>query len=776
MRVAAGSILAGLPAAVARRRLGLGAAVKSKSAKPGAARHRGRRRQVGIPRTASAAAAGLRQRRQGHPDRGDPGLRRSAGAGSARRARRGLQLHDRQRPRLRCYRRPYGTDWEDLDLDAAMDMIQDRVITARQRQPGRHPPPRSPSPGLGGATLERSRIPWCRTVRRLAHADRDQRSACSPPSPVWGWLGHSLDFQQIINSDCILMRARTSRVHGWAPGDEAEGRGLGRPRRPAVYEGSPARLRRVRAEIRPGPTSFIVGGLRDFIPAERQVLPRLCVAYTNAATIVTEESLIPRTSTDLSGLGAEALRFATSRYGDEDITSPAADTGRRFRPPDPAGGRRAISGNLRRAAQRRGTRLRRRGGRNATASPTRRCSIPAACWAALKRHFARYTPELVQEVGVAPIGPPASPAWSPNWASNKPRRSCSLGWSPGARSACSTSAAAAILQAPVRRERRPSRRRDSRPAQARLVGMRTDIPDLFDLLPGYLPMQLRRAEATWTAGAGRVGAASLGEARLLTCWRPHGSAASARLLYGSCRLTGRDPYDTVLAQLEGHLQKSSSAEPGGRVRNTRMQRDRHRQSRLAGRAGRRGHDRERDLVEEQPGDQRQRWTSARGAVPAGKPPPARKSGSFTNTERMLQIAVCRRSARAMPAATCSSSMSSAVASGRSWPPPVPKRSTGQVLDLTCRELPTVGMLGEPDSEPCWPRSTVGTPAASRCRPTPRLRPGRPGSRPLRLLDLLRCPRRSGLDQAAAGEAGARSVTGMGLGVGQPEGPLQQGVG
>ena len=30
------------------------------------------------------------------------------------------------------YRRPHGTDWEDLDLDTAMDMIADRVIAARQ--------------------------------------------------------------------------------------------------------------------------------------------------------------------------------------------------------------------------------------------------------------------------------------------------------------------------------------------------------------------------------------------------------------------------------------------------------------------------------------------------------------------------------------------------------------------------------------------------------------------------------------------------------------------
>ena len=31
------------------------------------------------------------------------------------------------------YRRPHGTEWEDLDLDTAMDMIADRVLDARRR-------------------------------------------------------------------------------------------------------------------------------------------------------------------------------------------------------------------------------------------------------------------------------------------------------------------------------------------------------------------------------------------------------------------------------------------------------------------------------------------------------------------------------------------------------------------------------------------------------------------------------------------------------------------
>jgi formate dehydrogenase major subunit len=31
------------------------------------------------------------------------------------------------------YRRPYGTEWEDLDLDTAMEMIADRVLDARNK-------------------------------------------------------------------------------------------------------------------------------------------------------------------------------------------------------------------------------------------------------------------------------------------------------------------------------------------------------------------------------------------------------------------------------------------------------------------------------------------------------------------------------------------------------------------------------------------------------------------------------------------------------------------
>ncbi|NAZ82949.1 dehydrogenase [Kineococcus sp. R8] len=38
-----------------------------------------------------------------------------------------------QRVRTVKYRRPYGTEWEDLDLETAMEMIVDRTIEARRR-------------------------------------------------------------------------------------------------------------------------------------------------------------------------------------------------------------------------------------------------------------------------------------------------------------------------------------------------------------------------------------------------------------------------------------------------------------------------------------------------------------------------------------------------------------------------------------------------------------------------------------------------------------------
>jgi formate dehydrogenase major subunit len=57
------------------------------------------------------------------------------------------------------YRRPHGTEWEDLDLDTAMDMIADRVIRTRKEfweweSDGKRTRRTLGIASLGGATLD----------------------------------------------------------------------------------------------------------------------------------------------------------------------------------------------------------------------------------------------------------------------------------------------------------------------------------------------------------------------------------------------------------------------------------------------------------------------------------------------------------------------------------------------------------------------------------------------------------------------------------------------
>jgi formate dehydrogenase major subunit len=57
------------------------------------------------------------------------------------------------------YRRPYGTEWEDLDLGTAMDMIADRVIATRRaswewERDGKRTRRTMAIASLGGATLD----------------------------------------------------------------------------------------------------------------------------------------------------------------------------------------------------------------------------------------------------------------------------------------------------------------------------------------------------------------------------------------------------------------------------------------------------------------------------------------------------------------------------------------------------------------------------------------------------------------------------------------------
>jgi formate dehydrogenase major subunit len=71
------------------------------------------------------------------------------------------QLHEHPRREYKVkYRRPHGTEWEELDLDTAMEMIADRLIAAREQtwededDEGRRLNRTLGFAHLGGATLD----------------------------------------------------------------------------------------------------------------------------------------------------------------------------------------------------------------------------------------------------------------------------------------------------------------------------------------------------------------------------------------------------------------------------------------------------------------------------------------------------------------------------------------------------------------------------------------------------------------------------------------------
>ena len=118
-----------------RDRLGLGAAVKSRRTEE--QRPRVRTADKVVASVCPYCAVGCGQQVYVQDGRvtqieGDPTSPVSRGRlcpkGSA-----SLQLTTGEARQYRVrYRRPFGTDWEDLDLDTAMDMIADRVIAARR--------------------------------------------------------------------------------------------------------------------------------------------------------------------------------------------------------------------------------------------------------------------------------------------------------------------------------------------------------------------------------------------------------------------------------------------------------------------------------------------------------------------------------------------------------------------------------------------------------------------------------------------------------------------
>ena len=206
-----------------------------------------------------------------------------------------------------------------------------------------------------------------------------------------------------------------------------------------------------------------------------RVFPRVRRAYTNATTIVAEDF---RDTEDLDGLfcglDARAAGYDVDSWQYEGMEARAG--GRAARASDDVG--RAGPWRARRAPR-----------HGEPPEWTTRCEHPRCVFQVLKRHFARYTPEMVEEVCGVPRERFLEVAEALCDNSGRERTTAfvySVGWTQHT-VGVQYIRAASILQLLLGNIGRPGGGILALRGHASIQGS-TDIPTLYNILPGYLPM------------------------------------------------------------------------------------------------------------------------------------------------------------------------------------------------------------------------------------------------------------------------------------------------
>ena len=240
--------------------------------------------------------------------------------------------------------------------------------------------------------------------------------------------------------------------------------------------------------IRAGADIAFVGGLINYVLQKNKYFHDYVVNYTNAPTIIDEDF---RDTEDLDGLFSgfdpehRTYDWTTWRYqGDDDIA--------------PASGARGMQRHHKREV-RQAARGEAHGSGGAAAHPEPdtdpTLQHPRCVFQILKRHFARYTPEMVAEVAGVPEEQFYQVARAITENSGRDRTTAfvySLGWTQHT-VGVQYIRTAAILQSLLGNMGRPGGGILAMRGHASIQGS-TDIPTLFDLLPGYLPMPFAHAD------------------------------------------------------------------------------------------------------------------------------------------------------------------------------------------------------------------------------------------------------------------------------------------
>ncbi|MBW8486866.1 formate dehydrogenase [Actinomadura parmotrematis] len=465
------------------------------------------------------------------------------------------------------YRRPHGTDWEELDLDTAMNMIADRVVATRGASFDWHDDEGTRVrrtlgvASLGGATLDNEEnylIKKLFTALGIVQVENQARvchsSTVAGLGTSFGRGGATTFMQDLQNSDCIVIQGSNyAEAHpvGFQWVVEAKARGAKIIHVDPRFTRTSA-LADLYVPIRAGSDIALLGGIINHVIGTGAWFRDYVVNYTNAATIVSEDF---RDTEDLDGLFS-GLDAETRHYDFHSWSYEGLDVA-------PASGDRDSGYEARIRESGRGESHGAGGASVGEGEPRTDPTLehPRCVFQILKRHYSRYTPEVVQEVcGITPdLFAELCESLTAN--SGRDRTSAfayAVGWtqhtvgSQYIRAAC-------ILQLLLGNIGRPGGGIQALRGHASIQGS-SDIPTLFDLLPGYIPMPHAHAHqdldafvAADAAEKGYWGNMRAYVTSLLKAWWGDAATAENDFAFDYLpKLTGsHSTYETALAQMDG---------------------------------------------------------------------------------------------------------------------------------------------------------------------------------------------------------------------------------
>jgi formate dehydrogenase major subunit len=482
------------------------------------------------------------------------------------------------------YRRPHGTDWERLDLETAMDMVADKFVETRRQgwqwdlEEKRVRRCMSIA-ALGGATLDNEENYLIKKFLTSAGVIQIENQARVCHSSTVVGLGTSFgrgasstlpgDLQ---NSDLIVLEgSNMAEAHPvafqWVM--EAKARGATVIHIDPHYSRTSA-LTDMFVPLRAGTDIAFLGGIINHVLQTESDFREYVLAYTNAPTIIGDAFQDAGADGIFSGFDAEEGTYDPTSWQYQDAFVAAA-AGQR----DQEGNVEALAGEGE--------------GRDdeaARGQPRLDMTLehPRCVWQILKRHYSRYTPEMVERVCGVPQDVFAKVCRLFVENSGRERTTAfvhGVGWTQHTIGS-QYIRAASILQLLLGNMGRPGGGVMAMRGHASIQGS-SDIPTLFDTLPGYIPMpHAHRHEdldgfiAGTSARRGFWGNMRDYTVSLLKAW--WGAAATAENDY--CfdylpRLTGsHSTYDTVMEQIAGTVKGYFlfGENPAVGSANTRMQR------------------------------------------------------------------------------------------------------------------------------------------------------------------------------------------------------------